>query len=515
MKFVICRAQDDAEQKSLEISALYKQLEEVKTKMTDIEKELDSARRETADAKKERIVAVKAKELAEQQMVSVEYEYEQHKVRASRREQELIEQLNSLADNDEAQKLKERLKAITEKANALETQLWQNEKKYQTDFDSLKEKICQEKLNCKNADEQIDKLKGLQNEYDEVSMQLVDSIQENDVLKRKCTDLQETVDKLNGQIDGLKSELNSESQKIPIADEFEAKMQQQNEAHASEVQKLKAEYRTEIESLTKQLDERSKLIEESQECIDCLRSEIEDVKAVHDDVLENYMQTQHKNTLLENACSQCRLTLDFVTKEMEVLRQAYNTLRMSQAEQELEHLKLQKTICEYDETINGSVFNDTASISVVNNTTQLNSNNTMNLNHSEKTDAASNELLVELQKSNEERDNYASQLDSIKSKLKNVDALGEEFSSIQDDVTQILEKLVAIYAEFNGIKSFLGENEINENKVSADSQSVLEVIKSCWNRYKDIENDHVSMGNELKYAVFFNGIPKNFQIKHN
>lgn len=504
MKFVICRAQDEAEQKSLEISALYKQLEEVKTKMTAIEKDLDSARRETADAKKERILAVKAKELAEQQMVSVEYEYEQHKVRATRREQELIEQLNNLTDNDEVQKLKERLKAITEKANALETQLWQNEKKYQTDFDSLKEKICHEKLNCKNAYEQIDKLKGLQNEYDEVSMQLVDSIQENDVLKLKCNDLQETVDKLNVQIDGLKSELSSESQKIPIAGEFEAKLQQQNEAHASEVQKLKAEYRTEIESLTKQLDERAKLIEESQECIDCLRNEIEEVKAIHDDVLENYMQTQHKNTLLENACSQCRLTLDFVTKEMEVLRQAYNTLRMSQAEQELEHLKLQKTICEYDETINGSVFNDTVSNSVVNNTTQFNSNNTMNLNHSPvKKDAEPNELMVELQKSNEERDNYASQLESIKSKLKTVNALGEEFSSIQDDVTQILEKLVSIYAEFNGIKSFLGENEINENKVSADSQSVLDVIKSCWNRYKDFENDNASMGNELKYVVFF------------
>lgn len=500
------RIQVDLDQKTSEIVGLNGQLEELRAKTSTMQSELETAQRESNEAKKERIQAVKAKALAEQQMVSIEYEYEQYKLRACRREKELVEQLNGLNENNEIKPLQEKLKAITEKAQQLETQLWQSEKNYQTEIDQLKASVHNEKLSASNAFDQLDKMKVLQNEYDEVSMQLVDSIQENDQLKMKCSTLEENLAKLNEQIDGLKSQLTNESKKasevsgleVELKERFEAKslefkmqyetqateFERKMEAHDLEMEKC----RSQVDLLTKQLNERSKLIEESEECIEALRSEILEIKSEHDQVLEDYVQIVHRNTLLENSGSQCRMTIDCLTREMDVLRQGYTALKMSQAEQELEHLKMHKTICQYDETINGSVFNDT--VSVVNNTNQFNSNNTMNLTHCDKKDTGA---AAELQKANEERDRYATQLDSIKNQLMRVTA--DESSTFQGDITDILNEMLSIYGEFNDIKSFLHANDINQNN---DHQNAIGVIQSLWNRNKDNENEKDSMQNELK-----------------
>lgn len=496
------RIQVDLDQKTSEIVGLNGQLEELRAKTSAMQSELETAQRESNDAKKERIQAVKAKALAEQQMVSIEYEYEQYKLRASRREKELVEQLNGLNENNEIKPLQDKLKAITEKAQQLETQLWQSEKNYQSEIGQLKATVYNEKLSARNAFDQLEKMKALQNEYDEVSMQLVDSIQENDQLKIKCSTLEENMAKLNEQIDGLKSQLTNESKKASEVSGLEVELKQRFEAQSLKYETQATEfeqkmedrdsemekYRSQVDLLTKQLNERSKLIEESEECMEALRNEILEIKSQHDQVLEDYVQIVHRNTLLENSGSQCRMTIDCLSREMDVLRQGYTALKMSQAEQELEHLKMHKTICQYDETINGSVFNDT--VSVINSTNQLNSNSTMNFTHCDKKDTGA---AAELQKANEERDKYATQLDSIKSQLMRV--TGVESSTFQGDITDILNKLLSICGEFNGIKSFLRANDINQNN---DDQNIIGVIESLWNRNEDNENEKDSMQNELK-----------------
>lgn len=487
---IISRIQDELDTKSTEIDTLTNQISSMRN-------ELEKAGRELNEAKSERSSAVQAKVIAEQKMVSLDYEYEQHQARATRREKELVEQIGNLSDNDGMKQLKEKLKAMTDTVNSLETQLWQSDKKHQTEIDELNERLCQEKLHSKNATKQIDQLKGLQSDYDEVSMQLVDSISENDQLKNKCAGLNESVDKLQSEIDKLKTELaealsNAQVQsQSPAIKDSEAKLCQQIEMHVIELKSLKESHQMELDGLNQELDSRSQWIQESEQALDVLRKEFPILHKEYEELWTQYDQVVHRNTILENVCAQCRVTIDCCLNEMEVLRGAYSGLQMSQAEQELQNLRLQLTINDQNETINASLFNETVSNSVANSTQVNSSHVNMTPNHAnENKNAVLNDLTIQLQKLSEERDDYASQLESIKSTL--AGATDDEKLTFQDDLTQAVSRLILISKAFNGIKSFLNANEIS---VSADPESVTKSIQTSWNRYKDIS---VAMGDEIK-----------------
>lgn len=467
--------QAELEEKSNKITELNEQLKEAYQQMSDFEKKIESAQQEVKDAMKERGLAVKAKILAEQNMTSIEFEYEQHKSRATRREKELVEQLERVGNDEVLKLLKEKLANMTEKANSLETEMWQEAQKHNIEIENLIATISKEQEKLGHVTKQAEKLKNLQNEYDEVSSQLVDSIQENDQLKNQCKELKTSVETLNEKISELNieiSELKVQLSSASVNGELEVDLQEKNKALLLEIQELGEKHVKEIQAMKEQeasllakiqkleksianhsigIDKLEKnhrketqsqlsLIQELQQDIAEQKDEILNIKIEHDDLLAYCNNLEHTNTLLGNACTQARMTVDLIMKETEILRKGYNDLKMSTAVQELEHLKLQRTISEYDDTNNFSVFNETVSNSVANNTQSI-CNNTQSICNNTQSDAnnlqliancdkenssALNDLTIQLQKSNEERDNYASRLDLILKRLTSI--MQEKFS---------------------------------------------------------------------------------------
>lgn len=471
MIYISCfSTQAELEQKLQEIDQLKEHLDETRRKVSDFESRLESAQSELKDARKEKGIALQAKVMAEQNMTSIEFEYEQHKARASRREKELVEQLESVG-NDEAMKvLKEKLATATEKSNSLETQLWQASAKHSAEIESLKAKVTEEQARHERMTKLDEKLKRLQTEYDELSVQLVDSIQENDQLKEKNKDLEAIVEKLNEKIGNVNKE--NADMKIQLSapsvnDQLEADLQNKNQTHLLEMQALEEKHRKEIDvlkeqqtsqlaniqkleqTIAEQLDEINKLEKYYRESVENLtqkhstliheleqdmvdqKDEIFNIKTEHDELLAHCNNLEHTNTLLENAWTQARMTVDLVMKETELLRKGYNDLKMSIAVQELEHLKLQRTMSEYDDTVNFSVLNETASNSLTNNTPSVcnNTHNITNSTYCDKEDSpVSSNLTTELQKSNEERDSLALRLDLIIKRITSV--MQDELSDV-------------------------------------------------------------------------------------
>lgn len=485
-------------EKSIEITTLNEQLTEAHQKISDIESRLETAERTSKEAVKEKQLANKAKELAEQVKASIEYEYEEHQNRAKRREKELVEQLDQLGNDDAMTALKQKLATITEKAKSLETQLWQDSQKHKDELENMNakmaDKLAEAQESIDRAAVQAEKFKTLQSEYDDTSSQLVDMIEENDQLKKQCIALNKEIEELNAKSKSASTlaEENADS---------EAKLQAQIQAHATEVQKLEEKYRkemqsheeiktslmAEIENLKKTIENHSSelktledghrakvdgltqtqtsTVEELEKDIEEQKKEIFEVKFEHNDLLAYCKNLEHSNTLLENAWAQARMTVDCIMKEMDVLRTGYNDLKMKTYEQELEHLKLQKTISEFDETINFSLFNDdTESLSIGNsisicNTPQIgmskrrsmrNSNNKLSvISDSRKEDESKiNDLTLQLKIANEERDKYSRRLESILKRLSN--AADEKLSSSIEEPSiyeTLLDKFVTSFYE--------------------------------------------------------------------
>lgn len=472
----------ELEEKSTEIIELNNQLSEACRKIGDFESQLKSAHSEVKDARKEKCLAIQAKIVAEQNMTSIEYEYEQHKARSTRREKELIEQLESVGNDEAMNVLKEKLATMTEKANSLETQLWQDSQNHNTEIESLNTRIIEVQAKLALVTKQADKLKNLQNEYDEVSVQLVDCIQENDQLKIKCKDLEMSVEKLNEKISKQIKETDDLNVQISTAnanDELKADLEKKKQDQALKMWAIEEKHRREIEALeeqkasqlakiqkleqiiadhsdeikkleenhhiemTKSTQKQTSLIQELEQDIVEQKDEIFNIKSEHDDLLAYCNNLEHTNTLLGNACTQARMTVDLIMKETELLRKGYNDLKMSTAVQELEHLKLQRTISEYDDSVNFSVFNDTVSNaqSICNNTQSATNNTQLIVNECED-NSVPNNLTIQLQKANEERDSYASRLGLILKRLTNV--IQEELSDAflpEPSEDQILDKL--------------------------------------------------------------------------
>lgn len=463
--------QEEIDVKSAEIAALNGQMNETRQKLSDLESRLKLAQSELEVAKKEKNMSVQAKVFAEQNMTSIEYEYEQHVARASRREKELIEQLENVANDNAMKVLKEKLATMTEKLSSLETQSWQDAQKHKSEIENLNAKY-------NRAAKQIDELKVIQQDYDEVSSQLVDAIQENDEHKKKQEGMKATIDSLTIEINNLKSHIamattndDKEQSQVNVSEiqkledkyrmEFESLEKQQTSKlaeiqkleeiianHKTEMHELKENHHKEIEQFKQQQTDQTTVIQELEQIIVEQKQEIADCKMEYKELLAYTENIEHSNTLLENVCNQSRMTVEFIVKEAEVLRNGYNQLRKSSYEQDLEQLKLHKTISEFDETVNFSLFNDTASYSVAN-ITQNNFNNTQSIANGKDNDSKLNDLVAQLQKTNAEREHYASQLDLV---LKHISsAIDMELPSASTESLideQMLHKLDANLFEF-------------------------------------------------------------------
>lgn len=363
-------------------------------------------------ANSERTVAIEAKELAEQKLVSIQYEFEEHKKRAIRREEELVNEVENLNNDETVRILKEKLRKMTDIANSFETEIWQNQNKHTAMLEEINKNVNAKQDEIKVLTGRLAKMENLQKEYDEVSLQMMSYIEENDAIKKQC-------DRQNAELE-------------------------QNRLTIFELQKKDIE--------------------------------IMEVKEEFNALLADYNQLEHNNNISNNVFNQARMTIDCFKKECDILRKALAEAEAILAQQELDNLKLQKSICDYNDTINASQLNETCN----------NNNNNGPLM----------EITAQLEKANAERESYASKLATITAKLSAVAGINVT-SSPTIDTDEWLEKVLSICEEFINIESYLTGHEFTK-KVSPAPQSILEHIQSQFNRNVALQQNNEMLDNELK-----------------
>ena len=362
----------------------------------------------------ERTAAVEAKVLAEQQMVSIEFEYKQHKERAMRREKELVEELENLNNDGTVQTLKEKLQIMTDRAKSFEEQIWRDQNKHIPELEEINRKMDEKQKEIKILTDRLGKMKDLQKEYDEVSVQMMGYIEENDELKKQTEELKKYCERQNVELE---------------------------------------KNRLDIIEMKKGDDE------------------ILDVKREFNLLLAEYDQLEHNNNISASAFHQARMTIDCFKKECDILRNALAEAQAILAQQELDNLKLQKSICDYNDTINASLLNET-----VNN----NNNNGQLI-----------EMNAQLNKANTEREFYASKLEAITAQLSA--ATGIEATS---NIDENLERISTIYNDFINIERYVTNNEPTQN--SSVSQSIFEKIQSQYDRNAVLEQYIGTLNNKFK-----------------
>lgn len=388
---------------------------ELETKASEIVEKTSQLKQ----AHSERAVAIEAKLLAEQKMVSIEYEFEEHKRRAMRREEELVNELKSLNNDETVRILKEKLQTMTDRAKSFETEVWQNHNKHTATVDEMNQQLNAKQDEIKVLIDRLAKVKEMQKEYDEVSVQMMNYIEENDELKNKNEELKKQCDRQHAEL---------ERNRLTILE---------LEKNDSELTSVKEEFNA---------------------------------------LLAEYDNLEHNNNISTSVFNQARMTIDCFKKECDILRNALAEAQAILAQQELDNLKLQKSICDYNDTINASQLNET----------YTNNNNNGQLI----------ELTAQLDKANTERDSYASKLAVITDQLAAV--AGIDVTSLPtNDINECVEKVLSIYKEFIGIERYVTSHEYTK-KVTPASQSILEQIQSQFNRNAALEQNNDMLDNELK-----------------
>lgn len=383
----------------------------LQSKLDEKESEIADKAAQLKQAKNECATAIEAKQLAEQKMVSIEYEFEQHKERAVRREKELINELKSLNNDETVRVLKEKLQTMTDRAKSFETELWQNQNKPTAEIEAIKQDLNAKENENKALTGRLDKMKKLQTDYDEVSAQVMDYIEENEDLKKKNEELKTQFDHQNAELE-------------------------KNRLAAVELEKRDGE--------------------------------MMDLKKEYNSLLTEHEQLEHNDNIWKSVYNQARMTIDCFTKECDILRSGLAEAQAILAQQELDNLKLQKSICDYNDTINASQLNETCNI---------NNNNNNN-----------NGPLIEM---TAERDVYASKLEAIENRLSAITGI-DRTNSFDG-----LEKILAIFNEFNNIESYVISHETTK-KMSTASQSILKQIQYQFDQNAVLEQNNNVLNDELK-----------------
>lgn len=508
--------------------------------------------------------ANEAKKLAEQQLTSVEFEFEQYKIQSKRREQELVHQIDDAGTEQVIKHLKDKVKVLSEGQKALETELWEKDSHHKTEVDDLLKQLAEVNRQSEVNAGQNELYRKLQNDYDEVSEQLVDLIQENDKLKakfniqstaaaaseKKIEELQQNIDRLvsrqstrtpdavnvklsngfdalcivlaayNGECDKLSAERKELCDKLKAqADMYDVEvqtveklrneLQQMLEQQPNNEQLMKQN--EELKKYQQELDELNNNVQGSMTQIDELKSEnlqlkddiqsqregyekqiadlnnnhktimaesveshtkeIDDLKSEKSSLKEKLSkltveydqhklfsnELEHDKVMFEQAYNHCRLAEQFIENELQVLRNQFMELQMSVATQELDHLKLQKTISEHDETTrNASVFNATAE------TSRLDANQTGRGTPTENVSPPPNQNEF--------------QLASIKQRLLTVHPNADSAESINID--DVLDKVIYGNQQYSeAIEYLLRIPTIALNTTIANRTNIVEIIQ--------------------------------------
>lgn len=232
----------------------------------------------------------------------------------------------------------DRLNAAVADANAALALEKERSEQLEKEVDSLKLALDEVKIELENnkqveshkMDEETSKMIAV------VCILLKTIIDECDRLKVELNDIQGRLDQLNGEYNesiGREKELsnvhkNAVNEHAIIVSNFEAMLVQLNQDHSVAISSLEME----IGALNKQLIVESK----GQRS---MRTQTEQCRCE---------ELEREKGMLEEICNKSRITVQFAVNELAILRHSYAELEMSFAKQELDNLKLQKTISEND-----------------------------------------------------------------------------------------------------------------------------------------------------------------------
>lgn len=393
--------------------------------------------------------AKRLKEVAEQHANSIEYEFEQQKKRFDIREKDLIAQIDDSTPQDTIKLLNEKNRIISEKSAELENQLW-----------LMNEKFTNE-MNVKNLElESAIKLQTkLQTEYDDLSNQLMDVIEENDKLKSNVP-MPSAIDELKQTIVNLKN-------KLQIEEESKEKLQKQNESIECESEKLKNLHAQSTEKLA----EKQNKIEKKEIEIESLRKELNSIESEQKELQAYCSQLSHENNLLENAYGQCRIIVQSISNELEILRVSYTELSMSVAEQELDHLKLQKTICDSDETYNFStLFNATQNESSRIESKHLSTIKSTTVNEYSIEESEATQTEIQFEKINEQR--YQELSRDYEIAKSSIIRLNETI----DELNEKIKEQEEVECRLNERNNHLTEAIKQKNKIEAELSEATEAL---------------------------------------
>lgn len=401
--------------------------------------------------------AKKKRTLAECNLSSLEFEYEQYKNKSKARERELVEQIDEKSLEKQIKALNAKIVEAANSRQQLEVTYWEAESKLKSALSEssdreqtikrLNEENAALKCQIDDAQKAVATAAKLQIEYDDLSSQLMDRIQENDdagkkhqvvvddltkqveELDRKYGEEKTRAEMLSNELTSLRNDLRYSNEQLATErDQTEqlrqdAKILQQrlNELEtelsnnqrveepdkgidvlcvtlknrSNECDRLSAELsvaRTRLsqinaelaESLTRQqelsdlhknaVNEHAIIVasfEETQAQMDQDNSVA--ISSLEKEIAELNKQLivasqQQRSTLtkiekcrceelerekgiLDEICDNLRITVQFVVNELAILRHSYTELQMTVAKQELDHLKLQKTMSMNDDEL--------------------------------------------------------------------------------------------------------------------------------------------------------------------
>lgn len=221
--------------------------------------------------------AAKAKTLAECNFSSIQFEYEQYKNKSKARERELVEQIDEKTFEKQIKMLNEKITELLGSREQLEVTVWESESKLKSSIaqsngkDKEIERLSKDNLMLRT--QVVDgqkyvsagkKLDTLQKEYDDLSTQLMDRIQEHDDSVKKhaaiVSDLSQSIDTLklslaeektraemlSNELSTLRKELHYNNEQLEAAND---NLASEREQFNREIESLRSSLQQSLEQL--------------------------------------------------------------------------------------------------------------------------------------------------------------------------------------------------------------------------------------------------------------------------
>lgn len=451
------------------------EIDNLKSKM---EKSLDDRKQFQAKMKQleaETAVYKKEKEIAESNYAGIDYEYKQYKIRSKEREQELIEQADDNKSNDLVAQLKAKIKEMTEAQHSVEARFWDAEKNMELEHKKQLQEYSQLTEEHKMLIEKFDRnqieLTQLRNEYDELSTQMMDQIQENENLasaSKGSAQLQETIAELKTKLMEVEESYEAE-QKALLTVKIQMRETDKSRTHLlNEYKRMRQMFDVVCITLNHNLNKPETQLNgnktKANDDEDCFIASADENRPIspEEEKESSYCERLLRDNIdFDNICNINRITAGFALNELEILRHAFSDLKIFIAQQEIDNLKLHKTIC--DEELIDRTMNATAVVG----------SNQME------------EMEMKIDELSEKCADYESKLREINSNLCNLvsdekfESSAERINCIREKMNQ-REKILKILSENQMILSCEEniENELIESlKQSKQTQGKLDEIQ--------------------------------------